>query len=96
MHPPKGPLPLVDMEALKAELERRRQELFPLWKAAIIESEGNITEAGQSFGLTGRQGAMAARWLCARLGLIEFARNLRWERGDYRGRPPKDTTPPRK
>ncbi len=94
MKPPESPPPLVDMAALKAELERRREELFPLWKEALVASSGSITEAGQSF--TPALAPLQARWLCARLGLIEFARELRWESGDYRGRPPEGVKPPKK
>lgn len=90
---PSAPPPLEDMAERKAAYEKQRAIDFKKWKKLIEDTDGNVTEAAATErpDLTRSQARDFGHGQMERLGLVEYARELRVKAGNSvgPGRPKK-------
>lgn len=103
---PDAPRPLEGLNAWKAEVEKQRASLFPVWRAVLEKARGNVTRGAYAYFFpegapmgkteadrTARQRAKDHGWAWTRsLGLADYAKALRAEAGQGLGRPKKTAT----
>lgn len=87
---PNAPPELADMAARRAAHEAARSEDFPKWRQALEDAKGNVTHAGVKLfpELSRKEAYAAAARQVRRLGLVEYAKQLRaQDQGRSMGRP---------
>jgi hypothetical protein len=86
---PQAPPALVGLDSRKRAFEAEREVLFPKWRAALQDADGNVTAAARVMfpELNGTVARNKGNKAVRRLGLADYAAELRKAKtGHARGR----------